>query len=587
MKPSIASELMSVALGKSPADLILRGGDVLNVYTGEVLKGWAVAVKRKHIAYVGPDPAHTIGPRTVVIDTTGRLVIPGFIDAHSHIFNFYGDVSDFVASAAISGTTCCMTEATELFISLGFKAIDELTAFATEQPMRLFFAAPSMTTLCPSAVARAMSPRELNSLLHRPNIYGLGESYWSFVLQQDKRTLRQMAAAARTGKTVEGHSAGASGLKLQAYLASGVHDDHEPISADEVLERARLGIYVLLRRGDVRNELPAMASLAGRGISFRHFCLVSDGVNPKHLADFGYMDATVQEAIDLGFSPVDAIRMATLNPAEYFGLDRQLGGIAPGHYADLLVVPDLCRVKPELVVFNGQVIAENGALVKPVRRHVFSDRAYQGVSLPHAFSAADFSIRAPVKGPVKVRVIQQATPLVTREEIQDMIPVAGELKIDPAAGLLKVAVIDRAAWPGKHFTAFIRGWGLQQGAFAISSIWDMAGVTVIGADEGDMAFAVNRLRETQGGAVVIERGKILAELPLPVNGYLSTLPAEEVTSRMREIQRALAGLGAPFADPQLTAVTLSACAIPYLRLCESGLMDIRNHRLVGLFPELS
>jgi adenine deaminase len=585
VKPSIAKELMAVALGKAPADLVLRGGDLLDVYTGEVLPGWAVAVRGKRIAYLGPNISHAIGPRTEVVDTTGKLVIPGFIDGHSHIFNFYGDVSDYVSAAALSGTTCGLTEATELFISLGFDAIDELTAFSVGQPMRLFFAAPSIPTLCPSAVARALSPRDLARLLKRPNVHGLGETYWSFVLKEDPRILRQMAAAARAGKTVEGHSAGASGNKLQAYLAAGAHDDHEPISADEALERARLGIYVLLRRGDVRNELPAMAALAGRDISFRRFCLVSDGVNPKHLADAGYMDATVQEAIDRGFDPVDAIRMATLNPAEYFGLDRELGGIAPGHLADLLVVPGLRRVKPELVVFNGRVVARKGKLLQLIRRHVFSERARHGVRLPKAFTAADFAVRAPGAGLLKVRVIHQVTPLVTKEEILEMSPVRGELKTDPARDLLKAAVIDRAAWPGRLTTAFIKGWGLKKGAFAISATWDMVGVTVIGADENDMAYAVNRLRETQGGAVVVEGGKVLAELPLPVNGYLAELPVEEVTSRLRTIERVLAGLGSPFPEPQLTAVTLSACAIPYLRLCESGLMDIKNHRLVGGFAD--
>jgi adenine deaminase len=308
-------------------------------------------------------------------------------------------------------------------------------------------------------------------------------------------------------------------------------------------------------------------------------------VNPKHLADAGYMDATVQEAIDRGFDPVEAIRMATLNPAEYFGMDRELGGIAPGHYADLQVVPGPRRVKPEAVIFNGKVAVREGKLITPARRHAFSPRARHGVQLSHTYNAADFAIHAPGPGPAKVRVIHQATPLVTQEEIRELAPVDGELKLDPAQDLLKAAVIDRAAWPGKMSTAFIRGWGLKKGAFAISATWDMVGVTVIGADESDMAFAVNRLRETQGGAVAVAGGKVLAELPLPVNGYLAELPAPEVASRLRAIQQALAGLGAPFPEPQLTAVTLSACAIPYLRLCESGLMDIRNHRLVGLFPE--
>ncbi|MEW6142076.1 MAG: adenine deaminase C-terminal domain-containing protein [Chloroflexota bacterium] len=580
MQPSQAKELGAVALGKAPADFVLTGGDLVNVYTGEVIPGQDIAIKGDRIAFAGKSAGHTIGPGTRVINITGKTVIPGLTDFHNHLWNYFGDLADFADIAAASGTTSVLTEAAELFLSLGLPGFNELTRATRRFPVRFFFAAPSHPTLSPGFQKRALPARDAARLLRRQDVLTLGETFWPFILNGDQRLLGLFETAAKLRRGVGGHSAGATGNRLQAYIAAGVTDCHEPISPEEAIERARLGLYTLLRRGNVRDELPSMTGLLEAGIDLRRFCLVSDGVDPLYLTEHGYMDAAVQELIDLGFPPVTAIQMATLNPAVCFGLDRELGGIAPGRYADIAVIPDIRTIRPELVLCRGRIISENGRVTGPSPRYRFSQALRSTVRLPRPVSVEDFKVAA--EGLAAVRVIRLETDLVTREETVHLTPVEGRLRADPASDLLKVAFIDRINEPGKTFTGFIKGCGLRRGAIATSTTWDLVGITVVGTDEADMAFAANRIRELQGGLVVCSGGRVLAELPLPVNGFLSDLPAGDTIARLRSIQKEAEGLGSRLPTVYITLMPLTSCSIPFIRICEAGYMDIKGHRVVGL-----
>lgn len=573
-------ELITVALGKAPADIVLTGGDLVNVYTGEVIPEQDIAVRGDRIAFAGESAGHTIGPGTRTINISGKTVIPGLTDFHNHLWNYFGDLADFADIAAARGTTTVLTEAAELFLTMGIPGFNELVSAARRLPVRVFFAAPSHPTLSPGFEKRALTERDLARLLRRRDILSLGETFWPFILNGDQRLLKMFGSTIRHRKSVDGHSAGASGNRLQAYVAAGVTDCHEPISAGEAIERARLGLYTLIRRGNVRNELPAMAGLARAGIDLRRFCLVSDGVDPAYLTEHGYMDAAVQELINLGYPPVAAIQMATLNPATCFGLDRELGGIAPGRYADITVIPDMHTIKPQLVLCRGRIISENGMVTGRSPRYRFSQAARSTVRLPRPVRAGDFEITA--DGTVEVRVIKLETDLVTREEMVRLTPVAGRLQADAGGGLLKIAFIDRINEPGKTFTGFIKGFGLKHGAIATSTTWDLVGITVVGAGERDMAFAANRIRELQGGLVVCAGGRILAELPLPVNGFLSDLTTPETAARLNAIQSAAEQLGSRLPSIHVTPMTLTSCSIPFIRICEAGYMDVKGHRVVGL-----
>jgi adenine deaminase len=295
------------------------------------------------------------------------------------------------------------------------------------------------------------------------------------------------------------------------------------------------------------------------------------------------MEFLVQKAIDLGFDPIVAIQMATINAAEHFSLDNIIGGIAPGKYADMVLIPDLRTIKAEMVISNGQVIAQKGELLVPPRKHVYSKSVLRSVQLPRKLKSDDFRIHVEGRDiPVTIRAIHQVTDLVTREEKIAITPRGGLLEADVERDILKVAVIERTSDPGKMFVGFIKGFKIKRGAFASSCTWELSGIVVVGTNDEDMAGAVNRVFELQGGAVVYAGGKVLAELHLPVAGCVSMLPIEELYQKLEEIQQKATELGTPLPDAHFTLTALTTVAIPFFRICEAGLMDIREGKLVDL-----
>ena len=574
---------MQVALGNRKADLVVTGGRLLNVYTGELLDNVTVSIKGAWIAHVAEDGSHTIGPKTEVIDATGKVLIPGLIDGHTHLAWLYC-VDEFLKHALPAGTTTIITEAMEPFPVAGLDGVVDFLESLKGQPAKIFATAPFMASI--SHAARGIPIESLKQLLDRSDIIGVGESYWQSVLQAPDSSLPVVEETMRRGKTLEGHSAGARGKKLAAYLAAGISSCHEPILPEEVLERLRLGIYVMVREGSIRRDLEAISVIKDSGVDLRRLVLVTDGVEPGDLLQGRTMPYVVQKAIDCGFDPVAAVQMATLNVAEHFALDGMLGGIAPGRCADLLILPDIRTMEAEKVISDGKVVAENGRLLTAPRRHTFRPESLTTVQLPQRFGASDFVIRPPGEGQsFTVRSIEMITDLVTAERQHKVAAVNGEIPCDPAAGIIKVAAVDRRHTPGKTAVGLIKGFGLQTGAFACSTAWDSSDIIVVGASETDMAAAVNRIRALQGGAVVVKDGTVLAEIPMPIFGLMSPAPVEVIVTQLEDLHQAVQSLGMRFEDPLLTLITLTGAAIPYLRICEEGLVNLKDGKTVGLFVE--
>jgi len=575
--------LINVASGIEPADLVITGGRIFNVFTGELLDGYAVAVKHGRIAYMGADPENGIGPDTTVINASGKTLIPGLIDGHTHMA-WMNTPEEFLKLAMTGGTTTIITEILEPCPVAGITGILELLDAMQRQPIRIFATAPAMVSI--SRRTRGMRPSDLETLLRRPDVLGLGESYWQGVLQEPDIYLPPFKQTLAFRKTLEGHSAGASEKKLNAYTAAGISSCHEPIKAREALDRLRLGIYVMVREGSVRRELAAMAELKNVGIDLRRMVLVSDGISAFDLKKYGYMESIVQKAINLGFRPEDAIRMATLNVAEHFSLDGQIGAIAPGRFADILIIPDIRTIRPETVIANGIVIAQNGQAKVTPRTHGFSLQSRSSVRLPRPFVPEDFAVREAGSEPSrKLRVMEMVTDLVTRECIMDIPIINKQIQADASRNILKIAAIDRAIVPGDLFTGFIRGFGLKSGAMAVSATWDSADIIVIGENDADMAAAVNRLHEVQGGVVIYENGKIRAELGLPIFGVISDLPVDTVAAAMEDVTKTLAAMGVPHPDPVKTAATLTSAAIPFFKICEEGYVRMKDGTTLGLFAD--
>ncbi|MGD8888116.1 MAG: adenine deaminase C-terminal domain-containing protein [Desulfobacterales bacterium] len=586
LKPKSVSEteqLMQVALGEEKADLAIVNADIVNVYTGEIIENQSIGIKGPWIAYVGKNLTDAIGPDTEVIDAGGYTVIPGLIDGHTHIAWLY-TTREFLKHVIPGGTTTVVTETIELYPVSGYAGVVDFLESLKDQPIKMLATAPPMVSISESA--RGMPPETLQKLLTRDDVIGLGESYWQAVLQEPGLTLPLYEQTLLAGKSLEGHSAGARDKKLAAYVAAGISSCHEPINAEQVLERLRLGLHIMIREGSVRSDLENIANIKDRGIDYRHLILVTDGAEPQYLMEKGYMDHVVQKAIDCGFDPVAAIQMATLNVATHFSIDSVIGGIAPGRYADLVMIPDVNTIDAQLVISNGKKVAQEGNLLTSPREHVFSEESLNSVKLIRELEASDFIIEAnPNTDTARIRVIDMVTDLVTAEFLTDCSIVDGQIKPAVDQNMVKVAAVDRANLSGRMYVGLIRGFGLTSGALACSAAWDTSDIIVVGANDEDMAYAVNRIHMLQGGAVVCENQQILVELALPIFGIMSDLPINVIAQKLEEIKSAASKLGVAFSDPLLTLITLTGAAIPYLRICEEGLVNLKDGQRLSLFAD--
>lgn len=570
-----AKAVTDVTLGRAAADLAVVDAVLLNVYTGEMLAGTTVAVKGPWIAWVGTEPGARISPRTAVVDAGGGVLTPGFIDGHTHLADMIYPPEAFIRRAVPGGTTAVVTETIEPYPILGLAGITDFLAALKDQPATFFATAPPVAST--SRAVNGIREEDLAVLLERDDVLGLGETYWSGVLQDPDVFLPLMRQTLLAGKSVEGHTAGAREDRLMAYTALGVSSCHEPIQAEEVVERLRLGLHVMIREGSIRRDLEEIAAIRDRDVDLGRLMLVTDGVGPTDLLEGGYMEGVVQKAVDSGFEPAQAVRMASLNVADYFRLGGLLGGIAPGRQADMLLLPEASVIRPKVVIAKGRVVAEEGRLTVAPRRHTFSRASLNSILLPEDLDASAFSLEVPEGGATaRVRIIHQVTGLVTRELVDTVDLRAGKIAADVDRDLLKVAAVDRARTPGRMFVGLIKGFGLRSGAFACSSGWDTPDIIVVGARDEDMAAAVNRIRGLRGGAVVCDRGAVAAELPMPIFGLMADRPLEEISDRMRSVVGALQALGCPFTDPYRTLATLSGAAIPFIRICEEGLVDLKS-----------
>jgi adenine deaminase len=342
----------------------------------------------------------------------------------------------------------------------------------------------------------------------------------------------------------------------------------------------------MIREGSIRRDLEQIAAIKAHGIDTRRLILTTDGIAPRDLLEKGYLECVVQKAIDCGFAPIEAVQMASLNVAEHFGLDGLIGGIAPGRYADLVIIPDSRTITPQLVVSNGQIIARNGELLVSPRKHSFRRKSFNSIKLPRKLNSSDFFIPAdPKAAMVTVRMIQMVTDLVTAEARLEWPVINGQIQPDPEHDVIKVAAVDRTHCPGKIFVGLIKGFGLKTGAIACSAAWDTSDIVVVGTDDTDMATAVNRIFALQGGAVVCKDSAILVELPLSIYGLISDWPLETIAQRLQQMNATVSALGVAFPDPLLTLSTLTGAAIPYFRICEEGLVNLKDGRTLRLLVD--
>lgn len=572
----------------APADLIIRDGTLLNVYTGELLDGWGIAVRGERVLALGPDLSHVIGPETEIVEAAGKYLTPGLIDGHTHLDNVQG-LHEFLHEAIPRGLTTVITELVHAANVGGAAAFRAFLAGLDGLPILVYTTAPSISLLCSDRGdgRPAISSQEMAELLEHPLVLGLGEVYWHLALQFPPDLLALIEKARDLRKQVEGHAAGARRWKLQQFLGLGIGSCHEPITPEEVIERLRLGIHTMVREGSVRQDLGALQEVVPAGVDLRRLILVTDLVWPDDILRRGVMDHAVRQAIDVGLDPITAIRAASLTCAEHFRLDHVVGGLGPGKYANLLVVPDLTRMKPEIVISKGRMVAREGVCLVKIADNPQIKGALPGPALPHPLTPGDLKVPADRWGGwTKVRVIDIAGPLLTRELVMTLPVEAGAVVMEPRSGVLKAAVFDRRGL-GQRTVGFVRGFGLRHGAAASSLSYDVSNVVAVGARDADIAGALNRLVEVGGGFVVVADGNVVEELPMPIGGIISEEPVPALAEKLERIKRVLKELGSSLEDPILTLQALTSIAIPALRLRERGLVQVKTGQIVPLLVENS
>jgi adenine deaminase len=554
--------LTAVARGAAPADLYVRGGSLLNVYTGEIYPA-GVAVKGRRIAYVGLRE-DMIGPRTRVIDAAGHVLVPGYIDPHVH-------PSTLTTPAALArfvlplGTTTVVADTLQFWELGGPAAFRTVADALRDGPLRFYW------MLRPHAQSRApgewrrFAPRTLGRAMAHPQAIAIGEvTRWPDAWRGDPELLRRLSLA--PGGRVEGHTAGASAEKIPALAAAGFTSDHEPITAREVLDRARQGIAVMLRESSLRPDLvglldalktaPALAS---------RLMLTCDGSMPAFLRTHGFVDHLIRVALDRGVAPVDAYRMATLNPATYYGLDADVGGIAPGRYADICVLEDLAVPRPAMVVARGAVAATGGRLLarvaEPPWRRVFTSGTAR-LAVRWRARPADFALPPRARYPI----IDLISAVITRLDERPL-----------ASGDLRAALLDRGGrWVAP---ALVANFADRLDGFATTTSTDF-NILALGRDPAAMARAVNRVLELHGGIVLVDGERIAYELPLPLGGIMTRGSIDEVASHEDELRRQLTARGYAHHEPLYSLFFLAADFLPVVRLSPRGVWDVKRSRVL-------
>jgi adenine deaminase len=543
---------LAVARGDEPADVVVRGGRVLSVFTREWLET-DVAIADGWIAGLGEYE----GRETV--DASGRYVVPGFIDAHMHLESTKLLPDEFARLVLPLGTTAVVLDPHELANVLGTDGVHWLLDACEGLPLDFYFMASSSIPASEfESPRRPLLAGDLEGLLRRRRVLGLAEMMnFPGVIAADENELEKLRLA--KGVHVDGHAPGVVGKALNAYAAAGIRSDHEALTVDEGRERLRNGMWLLIREASMARNLQALLPLVQElGPNLIAFC--TDDRDPEDIAENGHINGMVREAVAGGIAPEDAVVLASLNPATWHRL-WHLGAIAPGYQADLLVLPDLDAFEPELVLKRGRPAADipHPAVPEWVKHSVRN----------RPVSAGDFRIAWPGG---KARIIGLVPDQVVTELLVD----------EPSIDLATIAVVERHLGTGRIGLGFVRGSGLERGALASTVAHDAHNIIVIGMGEEDMARAVQRLGELGGGIVVVDAGKVKAELPLPVAGLLADAPLAQVIEQSLACNDAARELGWSGATPFLTLSFLGLSVIPSLKITDRGLVDVDRFELVPL-----
>ena len=572
--------LNAVAIGDKNADLILENCSLVNVYTREILREIQIAIYGDRIAYVGHDASHTKGKKTVVINLEKKYVTPGFADPHIHIDQFISP-AEFVKKSLLCGVTSLFVDSIDIVSTCGFRGFTEFIKMTSGLPVRFFHVIPGGLPVDRKfSRVKTLSFTEEKSALKMPGVIGLGELFsWTKVTKRDSKTMRLLSKVLDNDCIINGHTAGASGKKLNAYIASGILSCHEPTNFDQVLERLRLGMWLMIREGSIRRDLgDIIPSVLSNGTYIDRLMFCSDGLDPIDITRFGHIDHCIRESVKLGLNQIDAISMASKNCFDYYNLGKDLGGIAPGKLADILVFDDMTKMKPKKIFVGGRLVSSNGAIVSKIKGYTVPKWLTKTVKLKK-FTEDSFSIRSN-SDLVNVNTIKMKTEIITEKITESLMVEDGNVIPSLDKDVWKVAAFDRTFGSGKHTVGFLKNFGAKIGAFASTWNFHENNLIVIGSNEKDMTTAANNLVKTQGGMIVVNEGKILSALTLQLAGIISRDSFENVSENFVNLNAVLIDRGCKFKKPHLVPLFLPFLALPDIRILSTGLVDVKKRSIL-------
>jgi adenine deaminase len=583
-RPLDSSALVAVAMGRTPADLVILDGTWVCVQSGELVAHTDIAITGQRIAYVGESARHCIGPATLVLEADGRYLVPGLLDGHMHVESSMLTITELVRAVLPRGTTTLFADPHEIANVLGLRGVRLMVDEAALQPIHVFIQVPGCVPSAPGleTPGAVISPADVEEALTWPGIIGLGEMM-SFpgVIAGDDKVHAEMTATRRAGKVVGGHYASPDlGLPFHGYIAGGAQDDHEGTRVEDAVARIRQGQKVMLRYGsawhDVAAQVPAILE---RGLDPRHFILCTDDCHSQTLVAEGHMDRVIRHAIGQGLSPMSAVQMATINTAEHFGVSRDIGMIAPGRSADILLVNDLPELRADMVIARGVLAAETGMLKCARPAMTYPDWARGTVHLRHPLAPESFRLDASGLGAEAtahvIGVIENQAP--TRHLTLRVKVSGSQVHADAARDIAKIALFDRHHASGVVRIGLVNGFGFRgRCAVATTVAHDCHQLIVVGTDDAQMALAANVLADCSGGQAVVREGKVVGLVSLPIAGLMSDQPAAPVAEAAASVLHGFRACGCTLNNPNMQLSLLGLVVIPQLRISDRGLIDVEK-----------
>lgn len=570
------SNIINVARGLEKADLVIKNANIVNVLSEEIHKG-DIAICDGVIAGIGENYS---GEKE--IDINGAYVTPSFIDGHVHLESTMMLPKEFAKTVLSAGTTTVIIDPHEISNVLGLHGISFMHEAVKDLPMNVYTMLPSCVPATPFETSGFdLNSYDLSLLIDKPWVLGIAEMMnFPGVLNHDKNVMAKLELAKSRGKRIDGHAPYLSGKDLCGYIASGVKSDHECTTPEEAIEKLRLGVYVMIREGTAAKDLDALIPVL-KTSNTRKCIFVTDDRHPADLKE--HINGMVRRVVEAGVDPIKAVQVASLNTAEYFGL-KDLGAIAPGYKADLLVLPDLKTFKPDIVLKDGQVVAQDGKLAVEIPENdAIATRNSVNVRW---ITMDDFKIQTEGDGVKKVRALEVIPhQLITKSVMSDVKVIDGNAVSNVETDTLKICVIERHRATGNIGKGFVKGFNLKCGAIASTVAHDSHNMIVIGTNDFDMYTAAVALIKCQGGKVVVKDGEIISQLPLPIAGLMSDKEFDFVVEKCDELNKAAHSIGCKLEDPFMTMGFLSLPVIPELKITDKGVFDTNKFDFVDIFEE--